>query len=80
MGQQISSAVESPGKLTEAYRRASHDEFHLSPGRTHQSAKLLAHALEQTQPVVFCQRREEVLDRAALVGATGVFLQLRDDL
>lgn len=45
----------------------------------HQSAELLADALQSTEAVVLGKGREEVLENVGLVG-TGDFLELRDDL
>ncbi|KAG9796261.1 hypothetical protein KCU88_g226, partial [Aureobasidium melanogenum] len=62
------------------YLSTGNNDFHLTTGGAHQGAKLLTGSLEQAEPVVLGESGQKVLDRAALVGATGVFLQLRHNL
>jgi len=62
------------------YRGACDSQFQLSSLSTYQCAELLTHALEQAQSVIFAQSLQEILDRPTLVGTSGVFLQLCNDL
>ncbi len=65
--------------LVQRTRTCNH-HLHLALGRAHQRAKLLAHAIQQAQPVVLRQRLEEMLQRLRLIGHVGRFLQLGNDL
>lgn len=60
------------------YLSAGDVEVDLTTVSTHQSRKLLADTLQQTQTVVLSKGLEEVLDNVTLV--TGKLLELLDDL
>jgi hypothetical protein len=64
----------------ETDRCAGHSQLDLASSGAHQLAELLANTLQKTQSVIVGEGGQEVLDGVVLVRASGVLLQLGDDL
>lgn len=69
-----------PLREMSTYRSTRHSELDLSPVRAHERAKLLHDTLQYAQPVVRCQRLEEVLHDSLPILSAKMLLQLSDNL